>query len=645
VVLPVHQIWAVVPPAGVADGCRALAGRDPGTARQRGWVIWWLTCGNGQRPGMAALACLSYPQLRDGLGPIREEAGVGSPEPQPILPHVRLDDLLSELQSRVQAVVATRDRVHGLLEAVVAVGTDLELEAVLRRIVQAAVTLVDARYGALGVAGEGGRLADFIPVGLDEPAITGIDHWPEGRGLLGLLITDPRPLRLDEIAGHPQSSGFPDGHPPMRTFLGVPIRIRGEVYGNLYLTEKRGGAPFDDEDQSLVTGLAAAAGVAIENARLFDAARRQQRWLRAGGEVTRRLLAGAEAGQVLEFVTQQTLEMTGADLVVLALPDDARQQLTITHAAGDGARQALGLDLPAAASLSGQVLATGHPVTVQDFRHDQRVAKAARDTLNLGPAVVFPLGAPGNVRGVLTVGRQPGSMPLPQAAVELVTTFAAQAGIALELAEHRRHAERLAVFEDRDRIAQDLHDLVIQRLFASGMKLQGALPLIDRPEAAERAGSVVDDLDTTIKDIRTVIFSLQGRSGRDQPSLRAQVTQVVEEMTGALDMTASLQLEGLLDGQIPGGTAQDLLRALREALSNAARHGQATQVEVTVHAGTDLALLVRDNGTGINNTTRRSGLANLTRRAGQHGGTLTVGPAETGGTELRWQVPLSPAAP
>ena len=178
-----------------------------------------------------------------------------SPGPPSILPHLPLDDLLSELQGRLQVVVAARDRIHGLLEAVVAVGSNLELEAVLRRIVEAAVALVDARYGALGVVGEGGRLADFIPVGLDEAAIARIDHWPEGRGLLGLLIRDSRPLRLADIASHAQSSGFPDGHPPMRTFLGVPIRIRDEVYGNLYLTEKRDGTAFDEEDEILVTAL------------------------------------------------------------------------------------------------------------------------------------------------------------------------------------------------------------------------------------------------------------------------------------------------------------------------------------------------------------------------------------------------------
>ena len=565
--------------------------------------------------------------------------------PHPILPQLRLDDLLAELQGRLQAVMNTRDRVHALLEAVVAVGGNMELEAVLRRIVEAAVKLVDARYGALGVIGEDGQLADFIPVGMDEETIAAIDHWPEGRGLLGLLIKDPNRLRLAEIASHPQSSGFPDGHPPMRTFLGVPVRIRDVVYGNLYLTEKRGGAAFDEEDETLVTALSAAAGVAIENARLFDAARRQERWLRASSEVTRRLLGGAAVDDVLEFVTQQTLEMTGAELVVLALPDADRRQLTIKHAAGEAAQQALNLDLPAGASVSGEVLETGQPVTIEDFRHDERVAKVARESLNLGPASVFPLGGPGNVRGVLTVGRHPGAMPLAQTAIALVTTFAAQAGIALELAGHRKDAERLAVFEDRDRIARDLHDLVIQRLYASGMKLQGVMPQIARPQVEERVSSVVDDLDATIKDIRTTIFSLQAREGKERHGLRARVMEVLEQMTGPLELSSSVRLDDQLDGEVPGDIGEDMLHALREALSNAARHGKATQVEVSVAVGDELRLLVRDNGIGIGETGCRSGLANLARRAEHYGGMLTVGPAEGGGTVLDWRVPLSPSRP
>jgi signal transduction histidine kinase len=568
---------------------------------------------------------------------------VESPEPHLLLPHLRLDDLLSELQSRVQAVLDTRDRVHALLEAVVAVGSNLELEAVLRRIVQAAVTLVDARYGALGVIDQDGRLADFIPVGLDEAAIGRIDHWPEGRGLLGLLITDSRPLRLADIASHPRSSGFPEGHPPMKSFLGVPVRVRDEVYGNLYLTEKRDGSAFDEEDETLVTALSAAAGVAIENARLYDEANRQQQWLAASSEVTSRLLAGVAVDEVLSFVTEQTLQMTAADLVILALPDADREHLRISHAAGENAQAALGLRLPAGASLSGAVLATGQPVTVEDFGHDQRASRSAREALELGPASLLPLGHAGNVRGVLTVGRAAGSMPLPRAAMELAMTFAAQAGIALELAERREDAERLSIFEDRDRIARDLHDQVIQRLYASGMKLQGTIPLITRPLVEERVNSVVDDLDKTITDIRTAIFSLQAR-GTDVPGLRSKVAVVVDQMTEAHGMSSSVQLDDRLDYDVPAEIGEHLLHALREALSNAARHGQASHVDVTVLADGKLSLLVHDNGTGIKDATRRSGLANLAQRAERYGGTLTVGPASNGGTDLHWEVPLPTTA-
>ena len=567
-----------------------------------------------------------------------------SAEPHLVLPQLQLDDLLSELQSRLQTVRDTRDRVRGLLEAVIAVGSSLRLEAVLRRIVEAAVTLVDARYGALGVIDQDGRLADFIPVGLDEATIAGIDHWPAGHGVLGLLISDPRPVRLADIASHPQSSGFPAGHPPMTSFLGVPIRIRDEVYGNLYLTDKRGGAAFDEEDETLVTALSAAAGVAIENARLFDEAHRQQQWLTASSEVTRRLLAGARVDEVLSFVTEQTLQMTAADLVVLALPDADRQHLTISHAAGQKAQTAVGVRLPARASISGQVLADGQPITVEDFRHDPRTSQAARAALDRGPAMLLPLGDADNVRGVLTVGRAAGAMPLPRAAGQLAMTFAAQAGIALELAERRQDAERLSIYEDRDRIARDLHDQVIQQLYASGMKLQGTIPLITRPLAEERVNSVVDDLDQTITDIRAVIFSLQAR-GKGPPGLRSNVLDVVDQMTEAHGMSSSMQLDDRLDQEVPGEIGEHLLYALREALSNAARHGRASHVDVSVHVDGKLSLRVLDNGTGITPGPRRSGLANLALRAEPYGGTLMVGPASGGGTELCWQVPLPLAAP
>jgi signal transduction histidine kinase len=390
-----------------------------------------------------------------------------------------------------------------------------------------------------------------------------------------------------------------------------------------------------------VVALAAAAGVAIDNARLYEEARRQERWLRATTEITRELLSGTQPTQVLTLVTQKVLALSGADLVALAVPAGDRHQLVYTHAAGDGADDALGLVLPATQSLSGQVLASGTPVVVEDFRSDDRVNTVARAHMPLGWAVLLPLGAPGNVRGVLTVGRDPGTQPFPQQAVEMVTTFAAQAGIVLELAEHRHDSERLAVFQDRDRIARDLHDLVIQRLYATGMSLQGAVPLIALPEVADRVSTAVDALDETIREIRTAIFSLQSHTDMKRGGLRAKIVEVVEEMTVPLGFAPSLRLVGPLDEDVPGEVGEQMLGALREALSNAARHAGAGTVDVTVDCGRDLVLRVRDDGKGLGTSTRRSGLANLAERARGLGGVLRVESADGGGTDLEWRVAIS----
>jgi signal transduction histidine kinase len=292
-------------------------------------------------------------------------------------------------------------------------------------------------------------------------------------------------------------------------------------------------------------------------------------------------------------------------------------------------------------SLSFEVLATGEPVTVEEFSRDERVARVARERMTLGPAMIFPLGGPGNVRGVLTVGRRPGSMPLASAAVEMVGSFAAQAGVALELADARRDAEQITVLQDRERIARDLHDLVIQRLYATGMSLQGAMPLISRPEAADRVSRAVDALDDTIGDIRSAIFALQARHDVKHASLRERILEIMDEMTGPLGFAPSLTLTGDLGEHVPEEIARHMLGALRESLSNAARHADARRVDVIVDAGADLILVVRDDGVGLREITRRSGLANLADRAEQLGGTLKVGSADGGGTELHWQVPLS----
>ena len=573
--------------------------------------------------------------------------GPGAENRPELLPHLQLDELLAELQGRLQAVLATRDRMRGLLEAVVAIGSGLDLESTLRRIVETAVGLVDATYGALGVIGDGKRLAEFIPVGLTQDEIDRIHHWPEGRGLLGLLIEDSRPLRLADIASHSESSGFPDGHPPMRSFLGVPVRVRDEVFGNLYLTNKRNGGEFTEDDEAVLVALGAAAGVAVENARLYEAARRQQRWIQASAEVTTRLLSGTAPGEVLADVTRRARELSGADLAVLALPDDDGRRMTISYADGDGAQATRGLVLPAGESLSGQVLDTGEPVISADFAHDERAARAARGAMSqIGPAILFPLGPPGNVRGVLTVGRRHGAPQFPEAQAGVVASFAAQAGVALELAASRAEAQRLSLYEDRDRIARDLHDLVIQRLYATGMSLEGTMPMITRPEVASRISHAVDAMDETIKEIRATIFALQARGVDTRPDLRGHILAVVDEMTPLLGFAPSLRMGAGVGGEVSPEVSEQALKALREALSNAARHAQASEVDVAVDVDEDdmLSVQVTDNGTGIPADGRRSGLRNLAGRADKLGGELRLDPADPGaprpGTRLEWRVPL-----
>jgi GAF domain-containing protein len=572
-----------------------------------------------------------------------EPVAGGRPE---LLPQLRLDELLAELQGRLQAVLATRDRMRGLLEAVVAIGSGLDLESTLRRITQTAIELVDATYGALGVIGADGQLAEFIPVGLSDDEIGRIDHWPLGRGLLGLLIKDPRPLRLADIAQHAESSGFPAGHPPMGSFLGVPVRVRDEVFGNLYLTGKRGGGEFTEDDEAVLLALGAAAGVAVDNARLYSAARRSQRWMQASAEVTTALLSGTEPGEVLARITSQARDLSDADIAMLALPGGQGRGLTVAYADGDGAQAVRGLVLPAGQSLSGQVLATGEPVTTADFAGDERAAAAVRAALgHVGPAVVFPLGAPGGRRGVLTIGRRHGRALFPEAEAAFAASFAAQAGVALELAASRAEAERLSVYQDRDRIARDLHDLVIQRLYATGMSLQGTMPMITRPEAADRVTRAVDDMDQTIREIRGTIFALQARDAAGPPDPRAAVAGLVEEMTAVLGFAPSLRLGAGLRALHSEELTEQALIVLREALSNTARHAGASQAEVSVDVDQDgiLSVTVTDNGTGIPPGGRRSGLRNLADRATDLGGELQLGQAEPAaqrpGTRLEWRVP------
>jgi two-component system, NarL family, sensor histidine kinase DevS len=357
----------------------------------------------------------------------------------------------------------------------IAVASERSLPAVLRRIVESACTLVDARFGALGVIGDDRHLSEFITVGVGPEAYAAIGNLPEGHGILGLLIVDPEPLRLRDLGAHAESYGFPPNHPPMHSFLGVPVRVRDAVFGNLYLTEKRGAEEFDEEDERLAVALAAAAGLAIENARLI-----------------------------------------------------------------------------------------------------QRI-------------------------------------------------------------------EELAVLEDRERIARDLHDKVIQHLFSTGMALQTTLPTRAREDADERIGRAVNDLDETIREIRDTIFALQAPPHRG--GLRLAIFSTVDEAREPLGFTPELHLEGPLDTGLPEKMADHLLAVLREALSNVVRHAGASRVDVSVVAGGDLVVRVADNGRGFPILTRPGrGLRNLEERASAMHGTFTASRSPDGDTVVEWRAPLTEGA-
>ncbi|MDX3540363.1 GAF domain-containing sensor histidine kinase [Streptomyces sp. MB09-01] len=567
--------------------------------------------------------------------------GVGDPLTQ--VPRLRLDELLDELQARIDAVRGTRDRVHSLLEAVVSVGRELDLAQVLRRIVEAAALLVDADYGALGVIGPDGRtLSQFLTVGLDEEAIAEIGPLPAGHGLLGEVIHHPEPLRLTDLGAHTSSYGFPPHHPPMRTFLGVPIRVRDEVFGNLYLTDKRGGVDFDTEDETVISTLSVAAGVAIDNARLYEASQRQQRWLKANAEITESLLSGSSRPAVLELIALRAREITGARISDISMPVPGAEGLFVEFAAGADSKARQGLVVPFAGSLSGTAHRTGQPVAVVHASDDDRYPADAQTQGGLGPAVAVPLGtAGGESRGVLLLARAAGEPVFGENELEPLVAFAGQAAIALELAERRRDAEQIALLEERDRIARDLHDLAIQRLFATGMTLQSAARLVEHEGAAERISRAVDDLDETIKIIRSTIFGLRTKDRESGPGLRARAARAVGDAATTLGHPPRLSMEGLLDTDVPSEVADHVMAALGELLSNAARHAGATRVAVALKAEPgEIVLTVSDNGRGVPVQGRRSGLLNLDDRARGLGGSFTVDTPDDGGSRLVWRAPL-----
>lgn len=538
-------------------------------------------------------------------------------------------------------------RVPQLLEAMRSVGTGPELHSTLDRICETAAELADARYAAIGVVSEDGEaLSDFVFHGVDGETAELIGRLPDGhRGLLGALINDPDPVRLANLADDPRSCGFPAHHPPMRSFLGVPIRVQGEIFGNLYLTEKQGGIEFNDYDLNMVRVLATEAGIAIGNARLYEAARQRERWIDGSVAVTTALLSGSDAEDALQVVAEQARHLSGSSAGIVLLPAE-EGGMEIVAVSSDEPSQALGVIIPAESEIVAELLG-GAAVFIDDASTDPRILTDLAH--EYGPAMMLPLQSDDRVLGTLVTPRARGARPFSDAERTLATQFASQAALALMMAEAQRDRERLAVYEDRDRIARDLHDLVIQRLFATGMMLESAQRRSVVPEVQVGVGRAVDELDVTIQEIRTAIFALQQGPAEAPSGLRTRVLREINMAAVPLGFKPTHHFAGAVDTVVGELTGKNLIAALREALSNAFRHAEAARIDVVVDANVTLPdgqpgvrLTVADDGVGIPEGGRRSGLKNLKRRADSLGGDSWYGRGigeDGGGTTVIWQAP------
>ncbi|MFJ4687603.1 GAF domain-containing sensor histidine kinase [Streptomyces sp. NPDC088789] len=528
-----------------------------------------------------------------------------------------------------------------------AVGGGLELHSTLNRICETAASLTEARYAAIGVVAEDrDGLVDFVYHGVDAETARRIGRLPDGhRGLLGALIHHPEPVLLADLGTDPRSCGFPPHHPPMSGFLGVPIRVQGEIFGNLYLTEKRGGEPFTADDLGLVRVLATEAGIAIGNARLYEAAERRERWIDGSVAVTTTLLSGQDQDDALQVVAEQARGLSGSAAGFVLLPAD-EGGLEIVAVASDRSPGVLGVVIPPESEIVAELLA-GRAVFVEDAATDRRMLTGlARD---YGPTMLLPLQSDGRVLGTLVMPRARGERPFTEAERTLAIAFASQAALALMMAEAQRDRERLAVFEDRDRIARDLHDLVIQRLFATGMTLENAQRRSQVPDVRDGVGRAVAELDVTIQEIRTAIFALREGPAEVPSGLRTRVLREINTAAVPLGFRPSHRFVGPVNVLVGEVIGRNLIAALREALSNAFRHAGASRIDVVVDATATLSqgrrgvrLTVADDGVGIAEGGRRSGLRNLQRRAESLGGHSGYGPGigpDGAGTTVVWEAP------
>jgi two-component system, NarL family, sensor histidine kinase DevS len=551
--------------------------------------------------------------------------------------------LVHRMHEQLDELLTARDQMEQLLRVIVEIGADLDLDSTLRRIVSAARKLTSAPYGAVAVRNPEGALIAFVHQGIDDERVQRIGHLPVGKGVLSLSLLDTPALRLEDLGAHPASVGFPEHHPPMHAFLGVPITIRGTIFGNLYITHEDPGREFSESDEVAARALAFAAAVAIDNARLFERERTSVKWMDASREITTALLSGAEPTRSpLQLIAERACALTEAEQAIVLVPDDADlpsdevDTLVVSAAVGPRASEVIGQRVPVDASSSGSVFRSGKPLVTESLSYPIQ----AFTDVGQRSAILMPLRADHEVAGVIAVARSADQPPFDNSYLDLVSDFATHAAIALMLASGREHARQLTIVAERERIAHDLHDHVIQRLFAAGMNLQGTIARVRSPEVSERLNGTLDDLQAIIEEIRTTIFQLKSPL-ETGGGFRNRIQQVVADLTENRDIVTTVRMHGPMTA-VGGELAEHAEAVTAEGISNAVRHSGASRLTVEVNVADMLTLDIIDNGCGMTiGNPRRSGLANMSYRAEQVGGSCEITGLPEGGTRVHWIAPLT----
>lgn len=537
---------------------------------------------------------------------------------------------MRRIHEQLDELSASRDRMERLLRIIVDLGSDLDLDVTLQRIVKAAMELAGARYGALGVYGSSGSLVSFIQEGIDAETARRLGDLPVEEA-----------LRVDDLTAYLHQHGISEHTPPIRAFLGLSISVRGAVFGNLYLGDDRPDRVFSDADEVAARALASAAAVAIDHARLFQRERASARWTAASREIMTAVLSPDRQTQSLDLIARRAMELADAEQAILLVPTepdvpaDEIEMLVVAATAGQYSAEVIGRHVPVQGSTMGGAIRCGSPLITNSFQYP------IEGFTDVGErsAIVMPLHANNATLGVIAVARNVKQLPFDDDYLELVSDFARHAAIALALAEAREHAREVEILADRERIAQDLHDHVIQKLFAAGLDLQGTIARARSPEVVDRLNGTLNDLQATIEDIRTTIFKLQTPADSG-PDLRLRIQDAVAELTEDRGIATVLDMSGALTA-VTGDLADHAEAVVIEAVSNAVRHAEATRLTVRIVVDHRLAIEVIDDGRGIpKGNQRRSGLANMERRAAQVGGECSVSAAPGGGTRVYWAAPL-----